>query len=601
MLPADDGLRHMTEQVLDSDFDVNRGDATGEPPLRGWQAGDLLVDLPLRRLSRGGTRVAVQETPFRLLCLLLQRGGRPLSRRELHRILWSRFDWDSGERSLNTAVRKLRRAIGDDAREPRLIETLRTSGYRWIGPEPQPLGASLPATPPLLAGAPAVRPRPWKIPVAASLLAATLAAVWLIPSREPSWIVFDEPRPESAQARLLETSLRSLLAAEMPADAGEPVRLTIALRGAEPVSAEVSGRGALREVHLDEPFGAERLAAEIAGRLPTAAVRTKRPELPASAQSAYAEAVSVMGGAATEPALSRAAALLEGVLSASPDHSGALRAYARAERWLALLGRDPAAARDRRLLAREALRRAIRAEPRSGAVAADVAAHLVWGEWTAAAASNWFALARSEAPDDPAILRGYAWFALANDQSAAALDAMNDALALAPLDTDLHADLGWFYFRTGRYDDALRQCRAAIQIGAKNESAQTCEERALAEQGHFDAAWQALRRHAPAWLDERRARELDALDPEVAYRAAMHLAARDIRERLGPGYASACLEAIAGDREAATADLDAAVALADPGLHLSRVTPELVRMLGLLAAGKLAEAELAPLVGDDRS
>src|SRR5207342_298247 len=80
-----------------------------------------------------------QETPLRLLCLLFERGGRPVARRELHEALWPRYEWDSFERNVNTAVRKLRQAIGDDAREPRLIETMRASGYRWIGPAPREL------------------------------------------------------------------------------------------------------------------------------------------------------------------------------------------------------------------------------------------------------------------------------------------------------------------------------------------------------------------------------------------------------------------------------------------------------------------------------
>jgi len=108
---------------------------------RAWQAGDLLIDLELRRLYCGDERRPLQERPLRLLCLLLQRGGRPLPRRELHQALWPGFDWESSERSLNTAVRKLRRAIGDDAGEPKLIETLRASGYRWIGPVPRALAA----------------------------------------------------------------------------------------------------------------------------------------------------------------------------------------------------------------------------------------------------------------------------------------------------------------------------------------------------------------------------------------------------------------------------------------------------------------------------
>ena len=71
----------MTEQVLDSDLHLNYAGGlpgSAEIPVRGWRAGDLVVDLELRRLYRDGRRVALQETPLRLLCLLLERGGRPV-------------------------------------------------------------------------------------------------------------------------------------------------------------------------------------------------------------------------------------------------------------------------------------------------------------------------------------------------------------------------------------------------------------------------------------------------------------------------------------------------------------------------------------------
>ncbi|HSE11205.1 MAG TPA: hypothetical protein VLB69_01105, partial [Rudaea sp.] len=75
----------MTEQVLDSDLHLNYAADTrssGEIPLRGWRAGDLTLDIELRRLYRDGKRIALQDTPLRLLCLLLEHGGRPVSRRE---------------------------------------------------------------------------------------------------------------------------------------------------------------------------------------------------------------------------------------------------------------------------------------------------------------------------------------------------------------------------------------------------------------------------------------------------------------------------------------------------------------------------------------
>jgi len=382
------------------------------------------------------------------------------------------------------------------------------------------------------------------------------------------------------------------------------VRVALAIRGGEVVSADVSGRGAVEQVGIkDTSFGRERLLATVVARLPADASMPPNASLLAPAERAFADAGTQLAGAANVETIERALKLLESTLSAAPGHSGALRAYARAQRMLALLERDPASASDRRLLARDALRRAVVADPRSAAVAADVAHHLFWGEWNAAQAAQWYALARREAPQDAEILRDFAWFALADDRIGDAMAAMNAALAIAPMSVPLHSDLGWFYFRTGRYDDALRQCRIALEISVRDASAQTCEERALSEMGQSAQAWQALRRHAPEWLDAESARALDALDPAQAYRAAMHLAAQKTRGRIGAGFDSASLEAIAGERTAVDADLAAATALGDPGLHLARVTPELVHLLGDSEVRRLAGDDtrrLAVVVPDDR-
>jgi hypothetical protein len=83
----------------------------------------------------------------------------------------------------------------------------------------------------------------------------------------------------------------------------------------------------------------------------------------------------------------------------------------------------------------------------------------------------------------------------------------------------------------------------------------------------------------------------------------MHLAAQKTRGRIGAGFDSASLEAIAGERTAVDADLAAATALGDPGLHLARVTPELVHLLGDSEVRRLAGDDtrrLAVVVPDDR-
>src|SRR5215470_11323393 len=282
----------MTGQVLDSDPHLNCTAAMPGSATRGWRAGDLVADLELRRLRLAETRVVVQEIPFQLLCLLLERGGRPVSRRELHERLWPRYDWDSFERNVNTAVRKLRHAIGDDAREPRLIETLRASGYRWIGPAPVAL-SSLPSG----AGDPsigqgvgdasgsivrevtrgsfagkngALKRTLWA--AAATVLAAAVSW-WLLPrSASQSWIVVESAAAagtiaDSPQAAALAASLRAMTAGAAPDGAGEPVHIALTIRQGEPAEAAVSGRGVPTRLDLaGSAFARERLLAEVASR-----------------------------------------------------------------------------------------------------------------------------------------------------------------------------------------------------------------------------------------------------------------------------------------------------------------------------------------------
>jgi hypothetical protein len=128
----------MTEQVLDSDLHLNYAGSlpgSAEIPVRGWRAGDLVVDLELRRLYREWPQGCRAGNPASPALPPAERGGRPV-RGATAPGSGRAGDWDSFERNVNTAVRKLRQAIGDDAREPRLIETMRASGYRWIGRRP---------------------------------------------------------------------------------------------------------------------------------------------------------------------------------------------------------------------------------------------------------------------------------------------------------------------------------------------------------------------------------------------------------------------------------------------------------------------------------
>ena len=92
------------------------------------------VDLLQGILSRQGVRLKIQEQPFRILALLLQRPGEIVTREELRQSLWPHGTHVNFDGSLNAALKKLRAAIQDDAENPRFIETVPRQGYRFLAP-----------------------------------------------------------------------------------------------------------------------------------------------------------------------------------------------------------------------------------------------------------------------------------------------------------------------------------------------------------------------------------------------------------------------------------------------------------------------------------
>jgi DNA-binding winged helix-turn-helix (wHTH) protein/Tol biopolymer transport system component len=85
-------------------------------------------------LRRNGVRVRLQDQPLCVLVELLANAGRVVTREELQQKLWPADTFVDFDVGLNTAIRKLRQALGDDADEPRYIETLTRRGYRFLAP-----------------------------------------------------------------------------------------------------------------------------------------------------------------------------------------------------------------------------------------------------------------------------------------------------------------------------------------------------------------------------------------------------------------------------------------------------------------------------------
>ena len=94
--------------------------------------GTFEVDLRAGELRKQGVRIKLQEQPFHVLTLLLQRPSEVITREELRSELWQSETFVDFDNSLNTSINKLREALGDSADNPRFIETLPRRGYRFL-------------------------------------------------------------------------------------------------------------------------------------------------------------------------------------------------------------------------------------------------------------------------------------------------------------------------------------------------------------------------------------------------------------------------------------------------------------------------------------
>src|SRR4029450_9696180 len=152
--------------------------------------GSFEVDTVSGELRRQGLRIKLQDQPFRLLVLLLERAGDVVTRDEVREKLWPADTYVDFDHSLNTAVRKLREALGDSAEGSRYVETLARRGYRFIAhveprrtaqlvsakadvapvmPDPEPLSTS--------------GRRLLTIAIVVVICAAALVAYWVVPRR----------------------------------------------------------------------------------------------------------------------------------------------------------------------------------------------------------------------------------------------------------------------------------------------------------------------------------------------------------------------------------------------------------------------------------
>jgi cholera toxin transcriptional activator len=128
---SSDTLAHMTDPRL----------------VRRYRFGAFEADGATGELRRQGMRVKLNAQPFQVLCMLLERPGELLTREEISRELWPDGTFVDYEHGVNSAVNRIREALGDTAGNPRFVETLARRGYRFVAPVER-IGPSEDASPP---------------------------------------------------------------------------------------------------------------------------------------------------------------------------------------------------------------------------------------------------------------------------------------------------------------------------------------------------------------------------------------------------------------------------------------------------------------------
>src|ERR1700730_2725231 len=96
------------------------------------QFEDFVLNRGACDLRRGDAVIPLQRIPLELLCLLVERRGQLVTREEILERVWGKGVFVDSENSINTAVRKVRRALSDDPEAPRFVVTVPARGYRFV-------------------------------------------------------------------------------------------------------------------------------------------------------------------------------------------------------------------------------------------------------------------------------------------------------------------------------------------------------------------------------------------------------------------------------------------------------------------------------------
>jgi len=132
--------------------------------------GVFEADLRTGELRKNGAKVSLQGQPFQVCAILLERSGELITREELRQKVWPEDTFVDFDHALNTAITKIRAALGDEADNPRFVETLPRRGYRFIAPVHKGVIRPAPPVVPEVRAAQRGKHGPWYLSLAVLIL-----------------------------------------------------------------------------------------------------------------------------------------------------------------------------------------------------------------------------------------------------------------------------------------------------------------------------------------------------------------------------------------------------------------------------------------------
>jgi Tol biopolymer transport system component/DNA-binding winged helix-turn-helix (wHTH) protein len=214
------------------------------------------LDLDARELRKSGVRIKLQEQPFQILAMLLDRPGTIVTREELQRQLWSGNTFVDFDLSLNSAVKKLRQALGDDSDNPRFVETLYRRGYRFIAPvngdsgiqlvESAPASGAPTPPPPIAPSRPSTWPRRLVfLGISILLVVVAIVVLRLIPSSPPTVLGYTQITHDEMYKGGIVTDGQRLYLTEMRGDHFVVTQVSVAGGETSVVSTPFENNGVL--------------------------------------------------------------------------------------------------------------------------------------------------------------------------------------------------------------------------------------------------------------------------------------------------------------------------------------------------------------------